>query len=133
LAAIAVAAALMQLFPAQANLIKWAVIGLAILYLVIRASLTYPRIYRERKARAAQRLADDRQYERYEGELAAIRAKYSDVAETDEIGSRRFRTELEALHSVHAAMLERKFGGGRLVDHPLASQPIPTPDQGMKG
>jgi hypothetical protein len=133
LAAIAVAAALMQLLPERANLIKWAAIGLAILYIGVRASLTYPKIYRDRRALASQRAADRLDYERYESESAAIRDRYASIDAADEIANTEFRTQLSALHTKYAAMLERKFGRGRLADDPLASQPIPTHDQGMKG
>lgn len=105
LAAIAVAALLMQLLPTYADAIKWAAIGLGILYLSIRAALTYPAQYRQRKRLAAQRASDEREYREYDAALAALRIRHAD-APAD------FERAVAALHDQHRGMLERKFKSG---------------------
>jgi hypothetical protein len=133
LAVIALGVLLIQLLPERANSIKWGLMGLAGVYLIVRGSLTYPKIYRDRKAEAALRFSDERDYRSYESELGAIREKHAHLDPDDDFSGREFRADLASLHARYAAMLERKFGRGRAADDALGSQPIPTDDQGMKG
>jgi hypothetical protein len=111
LAFIALAVILIQLIPTQASTIKWATIALGIAYLGVRAVLTYPKIYRDRRRRIAQRAADERDFRQYEIELDAIHAKYDATDPADETESKAFRDELTALHEKYQEMLGRKFGG----------------------
>ncbi len=112
LVAIAVAVLLMQFLPNQANTIKWIVIALGVLYLAVQALRTYPRQFREKRVRAAQQAADEREYQRYKLELDSIRAKYDPRQEL--LGNvelpQEFKDELTALHGKYQAMLDRKFG-----------------------
>jgi ERCC4-related helicase len=112
LVTIAVAAMLMELFPAYVGPIKWAAILLAIAYLAARALRTYPRLYRERKRQAAQLLADDHEYRDFEAELAALRARH-DTQRLEVQGispTQVYLDELQALNERHKSMLTRKFG-----------------------
>jgi hypothetical protein len=114
LAAVAVIVLAMQFFPDQASHVKRTVIALGILYLAIRALRTYPRQYRDKRIRAAQEAADDREYRQYEIELEAIRAMYAPIHDLDEIAviPQEYQNDLSALHDRHRAMLDRKFGPG---------------------
>ena len=105
LAAIAVAALSMQLFPGHADLIKWVAISLGVLYLLGRASLTYPRQYRLKRRLTAQRAADEREFREYSDELAALRDRHAADPEV-------YESRVAALHEKHRDMLERKFGSG---------------------
>ena len=105
LAAIAVAALSMQVFPSHADLIKWVAIGLGVLYLLGRALLTYPRQYRMKRRLAAQRAADEREFREYSEELAALRDRHAALPEV-------YASAVALLHEKHRAMLERKFGSG---------------------
>jgi hypothetical protein len=112
LVAIAVAAILMELFPAYVGPIKWAAILLAIAYLAGRALRTYPRLYREKKQRASQLMADDQEYREFEGELAALRTRY-EIPRLEAQGLApppTYQDELQGLNERHKAMLTRKFG-----------------------
>jgi hypothetical protein len=108
---IALAVILIQLVPTHATSIKWATIALGVAYLVVRAVLTYPKIYRDRRRRAAQRREDESDFRLYEIELDRVHAKY-DAADADEIHAQAFKDELTALHEKYQGMLERKFGRG---------------------
>lgn len=111
LALIALAVILIQLIPTQANTIKWATIVLGITYLAVRAVLTYPQIYRQRRQRIAQRAADERDFRQYEIELDAVHAKYDAEDAADDTHAQAFKDELTALHDKYQGMLGRKFGG----------------------
>jgi len=103
LAAIAVAAVSMQLFPDYSDFIKWVAIGLGVLYLVARALRTYPQQYRAKRRAAAQRLADELEFREYTAEMLALRTSHA--ASGDD-----FEAAVAALHDRHREMLERKFG-----------------------
>jgi hypothetical protein len=112
LVTIAVAAILMELFPAYVGAIKWAVILLAVAYLAGRALRTYPKLYRERKQKAAQFRADEDEYREFEKELTSLRSKY-DTPRLEAEGNTlppAYQVELQALNERHKAMLTRKFG-----------------------
>ena len=111
LALIALAVILIQLIPTQASTIKWATIALGVAYLAGRAVLPYPKIYRQRRQRIAQRAADERDYRQYEIELDAIHAKYDAGDVTEETHAQAFKDDLTALHEKYQGMLARKFGG----------------------
>jgi hypothetical protein len=131
LAAIALAVLLMQLLPNQAQIFKWIAFGFGVLYLFGRALTTYPRLFRERKRRAAQQRADEQEYQQYQSDLASIRARHDPQHELvmgrSEL-SQEFKDELTALHEKHQAMLERKFGSGNRSI--AVSQQNPTNDAG---
>jgi hypothetical protein len=125
LAAIALAVLLMQLLPNQAHIFKWIAMGLAVMYLFGRGLSTYPRLFREKKRRAAQQRADEQEYQQYQIDLASIRARHDPQHEPlgrSEL-SQEFSDELTALHEKYQAMLERKFGSGNRVAAPGQQNP----------
>ena len=111
LAAIAVAALAVQLFPHHVGTIKWAVIMLGLLYLIVQALTTYPKLYLERKRLKVQLAADAREYRIYERELAALRARFPAERLADGTAPPPdYAAELAALNERHHEMLTRKFG-----------------------
>jgi hypothetical protein len=110
LAAIAIAAIMIQLLPSYADTIKWAAIAFGVIYLLTMALRTYPRQFRERRQRAAQEAADARDYRQYKLELDSIGAKYAGNRQPDQI-SQEHEAEIAALHDKYQDMLGRKFGG----------------------
>ena len=109
LAAIALAAVLLQWFPRHGGAIKWALILLGLGYLIVGAVTTYPRIYRDRK-RAAQLAADERDYRNYEHDLGVIRSKFAVDRPANGAPPPAYQAELDALNEKHRDMLTRKFG-----------------------
>ncbi len=103
LAAIAVAALLMQVLPDYSDLIKWVAIGIGVLYLIVRALRTYPRQYRLKKQAAAQRAADEREYLEYTAALQALRSRPLSAGDD-------YEAAVAELHARHRDMLARKFG-----------------------
>ena len=97
LVVIAAALLMLQFFPSHATRIKWAVVILGVAYLTIRALLTYPRLYREKKRRLAEDAADERAFGQYKMELDAILAREGSEA------------EVAALHDRYKETLDRKF------------------------
>jgi hypothetical protein len=114
LVAIAVALLSMQFFPGHADISKWAVVGLGVAYLSIRALLTYPKLYKERRRRAAERAEDEQAYGRYRTELDSIRARHEPPPDAleDAAAAEAYAAELSALHDKYRDMLDRKFGPG---------------------
>jgi hypothetical protein len=113
LVAIAVALLMMQFFPGHADIIKWAVMAFGVAYLSIRALLTYPTLYKERRRRAAERAEDEAAYGRYRTELDSIRARHEpQPAPQDTAAAQAYEAALSALHDKYGAMLDRRFGPG---------------------
>jgi hypothetical protein len=112
LVTIAVAAILMELFPAYVGVIKWAAILLAVAYLAGRALRTYPKMFRDRKRQAAQLLADEQEYRDFSAELSALRSKYETqrLEAEGKVPPPAYEAELQALNERHKDMLTRKFG-----------------------
>jgi hypothetical protein len=111
LAAIAVAAILVQLFPDHVGAIKWAVILLGLAYLLAQALTTYPKLYLDRRRLEVQSAADEQEYGTYERELAALRSRYPAERLADgAVPPPEYQAELAALNERHREMLTRKFG-----------------------
>lgn len=112
LVAIAAALLMMQFFPNQAGIIKWVIIALGGGYLLVRALLTYPKLYRDSRRLRAQRKEDAQSFRAYSEELAVIRARYDTLERPsgDAVNDAAYEAELAALHVKYRAMLERKFG-----------------------
>jgi len=104
LVVIAIAALLIQLFPAHAGPIKWLAIVAGVAYLAVRALRTYPGLFKQKKLEARQRRTDEVAYAEYLAELAALKASAGSLAPDD------YTIQLQALHENYRDMLERKFG-----------------------
>jgi Tfp pilus assembly protein PilE len=112
LVAIAIAAVLMQVYPAYVGAIKRGLVLLGVTYLLVRALKTYPRLYQEKKRQAAQNVADAQEYLDYARELETIRSTFDpnhhDGADVDP--PPEYQDALTALSEKHRDMLTRKFG-----------------------
>jgi len=101
---IAIAALLIQLFPAYAGTIKWLAIGAGVAFLAVQALRTYPRQFKLKRLESRQRIADDAGYAEYSAALAALKASGETITPEE------YAVRLAALHEKHRAMLKRKFG-----------------------
>lgn len=110
--ALLVLVVLLQLFPERAALLKLAAVGSGVLYFASWGGAKYLAQRKLKAAEAAQEAADAAEYQQYEIELNAIRAKYDpDANSADPTAiSPEYREALTVLHDAHQAMLARKFG-----------------------
>jgi hypothetical protein len=112
LAAVALCALMIQLFPSYVTVIKWVVIALGVLYVAVRAWTMIPAWFLERRRQEQQVSADASEYREYERDLAAIRSRFvvNDAATTVETPPAAYQAALTALNEKHKEMLIRKFG-----------------------